>query len=241
MALIKSMVSSKTNEWETPQWFFDMLHAEFKFTLDPCATEKNHKCKKYYTLIDNGLNHDWSNDIVFLNPPFGGNTGAWIKKALEESKKGAIVVCLIVSSTDRSYWHDYIFPFASQIRFIRGRLSFGNAKSTAPFASAIVIFSNRVFQEKIVFYRESISKYKNTRNQLSLFSTKHEGGEGETMKRKTMKIKMWCLIHKPKNKIIEVWSGNGDTVGFATKRDLLEAIDEIVEYDEEIRKIEFEI
>ena len=56
-----------------------------------------------------------------------------------------------------------------------------------------------------------------------------------------MKIKMWCLIHKPKNKIIEVWSGNGDTVGFATKRDLLEAISEIVEYDEEIRKIEFEI
>ncbi|MCK4328763.1 adenine methyltransferase [candidate division WOR-3 bacterium] len=155
---MKSMVSSKTNEWETPQWFFDMLNTEFHFTLDPCATEKNHKCNKYYTFKDSGLKHDWRNDIVFMNPPYGGNTASWIKKALEESIKGATVVCLIVSSTDRSYWHDYIFPFASQIRFIRGRLAFGNAKSTAPFASAIVIFSNKAFYPEIMFFEISIAK-----------------------------------------------------------------------------------
>ena len=27
------MVSSKTNEWETPQWFFDELNVEFGFTM----------------------------------------------------------------------------------------------------------------------------------------------------------------------------------------------------------------
>lgn len=158
MTLIKSMVSSKTNEWETPQWFFDALNAEFGFTLDPCATKDNHKCLKFYTISDDGLKYDWSKDVVFMNPPYGGRTGFWIYKALEESKKGATVVCLIVSSTDRSYWHDYIFPFAAQVRFLRGRLKFGVAISTAPFASAVIVFSNKTFHPKIVFYQTSMAK-----------------------------------------------------------------------------------
>lgn len=157
MALIKSMVSSKTNEWETPQWFFDELNKEFCFTLDPCSNG-NHKCNKFFTMVEDGLIQDWSQEIVFMNPPYGGHTGDWIKKAKESAEKGATVVCLIVSSTDRSYWHDYIFPFAKQIRFIRGRLSFGKAKSTAPFASAIVIFSPNKYKEQIVYYSESINK-----------------------------------------------------------------------------------
>jgi len=160
MALIKSMVSSKTNEWETPQWFFDELNKEFNFTLDPCSNE-NHKCNKFFTIKEDGLKQDWSKDIVFMNPPYGGHTGDWIKKALEESRKGAVVVCLIVSATDRSYWHDYIFPYASQIRFIRGRLTFGSANSTAPFASAIIIFSNKHYSTKIVRYDESASIIRN--------------------------------------------------------------------------------
>ena len=159
MALQKAMVSSKTNEWETPQEFFNKLNEEFSFTLDPCSNG-NHKCDKFYTIKEDGLKQDWSKEIVFMNPPYGGHTGDWIKKALEESQRGATVVCLIVSSTDRSYWHEYIFPFAKQIRFIRGRLKFGEASSTAPFASAIVIFSPREFNQKIIFYPESVNKRK---------------------------------------------------------------------------------
>ena len=158
MALQKAMVSSKTNEWATPQLLFEDLDKEFKFTLDPCSTHQNHKCDKYFTIEDDGLKQDWSDDVVFMNPPYGGHTGDWIKKALDESKKGAVVVCLIVSSTDRSYWHDYIFPYASQIRFVRGRLKFGNAKSTAPFASALVIFSQKQYKNKIIYYNESVNK-----------------------------------------------------------------------------------
>jgi len=176
MALIKSMVSSKTNEWETPQWFFDELNEEFNFTLDPCSNG-NHKCDKFYTIKEDGLKQDWSKDVIFMNPPYGGHTGDWIKKALDESKKGSVVVCLIVSSTDRSYWHNYIFPYASQIRFIRGRLTFGNVKSTAPFASAVVIFSQKKYAQKIVYYKESISLVKRgLRNSLKEI----EGGGGNS-------------------------------------------------------------
>ena len=158
MALVKVMVSSKSNEWATPQDFFNLLDNEFNFTLDPCSTNENTKCKKHYTIAEDGLSEDWSNEVVFMNPPYGGNTGTWIKKAYEESLKGATVVCLIVSATDRSHWHEYIFPFAKQIRWIRGRLKFGDAKYSAPFASAVVIFSPITFSDKYIYYGKSIKK-----------------------------------------------------------------------------------
>jgi len=155
------MVSSKSNEWATPQDFFNELNDEFKFTLDPCSTDENCKCLKHYTLGDDGLSKDWSNDTVYMNPPYGGNTSDWIKKAYTESKNGSLVVCLIVSSTDRSYWHDYIFPYAAQIRFVRGRLKFGQSASTAPFASAVVIFTDKiVYQNRFCYYDKSVSTAK---------------------------------------------------------------------------------
>ena len=81
MAIQKAMISSKSNEWETPQGFFDKLNEEFSFTLDPCATNLNHKCDKYYTIEEDGLKKDWSDEVVIMNPPYGGHTGDWIKKA----------------------------------------------------------------------------------------------------------------------------------------------------------------
>lgn len=155
MPLQKAMVSSKSNEWSTPQAFFDSLDSEFHFTLDPCSTDENAKVKKHFTLKEDGLTKDWSGEIVFMNPPYGGHTGDWLRKALESSQGGATVVCLIVSSTDRSYWHDIIFPYASQVRFLRGRLHFGESQSSAPFASAVVIFRKENFKEKIVYYPKS--------------------------------------------------------------------------------------
>lgn len=132
--------SSKSNEWATPQNLFDELNDEFNFTLDPCATDENAKCSKYFTIEDDGLSKDWSKDVVFMNPPYGREIKKWIKKAYEESLNGATVVCLIPARTDTTYWHDFIFDKADDIRFLRGRLKFGNSKNSAPFPSAIVVY-----------------------------------------------------------------------------------------------------
>ena len=132
--------SSKSNEWATPQNLFGELNEEFNFTLDPCATDENAKCSKYFTIEDDGLSKDWSNDVVFMNPPYGREIKKWIKKAYEESLNGATVVCLIPARTDTTYWHDFIFGKANDIRFLRGRLKFGNSKNSAPFPSAIVVY-----------------------------------------------------------------------------------------------------
>ena len=131
--------SSASQKWETPVEFFKKLNEEFRFTLDPCCEIQTAKCEKFFTQKENGLVQDWSKDIVFMNPPYGREQASWIKKAYEESLKGAIVVCLIPARTDTKIWHDIIFPYA-QIRFIKGRLKFGNNKNSAPFPSAVVIF-----------------------------------------------------------------------------------------------------
>jgi site-specific DNA-methyltransferase (adenine-specific) len=78
-----------------------------------------------------------------MNPPYGREIKHWVEKAYRESLKGAVVVCLIPARTDTIYWHKYIFPFAKDIRFLKGRLKFvkdGKIGDPAPFPSAVVIF-----------------------------------------------------------------------------------------------------
>jgi phage N-6-adenine-methyltransferase len=155
MALKKVLVSSKSVEWGTPQNFYDKLNQEFNFTLDPCATNENHKCKKYFTKEDDGLSKDWSKDVVFMNPPYSrATTKVWIEKAYQESIKGAIVVCLIPANTSAIMWQEIIFPHAAQIRFIRGRLHFEGNKDCAPFSSAVIVFNSLAhYVEKFIWGR----------------------------------------------------------------------------------------
>jgi len=139
----KKAFSTRTEEWETPLDLYNKLNNIYKFTLDPCCTKESAKCDKYYTKEDNGFIKDWSNEVVFMNPPYGRQIGLWIEKAYKESLKGAIVVCLIPARTDTKYWHNFIFKYAKQILFIKGRISFinGNKKAPAPFPSAIIEFN----------------------------------------------------------------------------------------------------
>jgi site-specific DNA-methyltransferase (adenine-specific) len=137
------MFSSKEEKWATPQEFFDMLNKEFSFNLDPCATPENAKCKKYFTEAEDGLKQDWGGYCVFCNPPYGRKTGAWVEKAYNESKKpGTTVVCLLPSRTDTKWFHEFIVG-NGEIRFIKGRLKFGDSKNSAPFGSMLVIWGER--------------------------------------------------------------------------------------------------
>ena len=134
----KVLFSKQSDEWETPNDLFLLLNDEFNFTLDPCANDHNHKCKKYYTINDNGLEQDWSNEIVFCNPPYS-KIKLWVKKCFDEYCKGTTIVLLIPSRTDTKYFHDYIYNIA-KLRFIKGRLHFNNSKLGAPFPSMLCIF-----------------------------------------------------------------------------------------------------
>jgi phage N-6-adenine-methyltransferase len=136
-----------TDVWATPQWLYDALNKEFGFTLDPCSDGTNAKCEKFFTASENGLLRDWKTDVVFMNPPYS-EVDEWMRKAYGAALEGATVVCLIPARTDTRWWHEYCMK--AEIRFIRGRLKFGDAESGAPFPSAIIVFRPREF--KLVSY-----------------------------------------------------------------------------------------
>ena len=133
------MFSSNSDIWATPQDFFNALKQEFNFTLDPCALPINAKCSKFYTPEQNGLKQDWSNETVFCNPPYS-NLKEWVEKASNEAKRGAKTVMLIPARTDTKWFHEHIYN-KHEVRFIKGRLKFGDSKNSAPFPSMLVVFS----------------------------------------------------------------------------------------------------
>jgi len=130
--------SSESREWSTPQELFDEYNARYHFDIDVCAAPENAKCPKYYSKEDDGLAQEWRG-VCWMNPPYGREIGAWVRKAFETAESGrGTVVCLLPARTDTSWWHDYAMK--GEIVFLRGRLKFGGAKNSAPFPSAIVIF-----------------------------------------------------------------------------------------------------
>lgn len=134
------MYSSLSDEWETPQELFDYWDNVFHFTLDPCASEENHKCSLFYTKEDDGLSKDWRGHTVFVNPPYGREIGKWVEKCyLEAQKKNTKVVALLPARTDTRWFHDWIYHTAL-VYFLRGRLKFSKSKNSAPFPSMIVIW-----------------------------------------------------------------------------------------------------
>ena len=143
----KALFSKASDEWETPKWLFDLLDNEFHFDYDLACTHQNCKCKNgVFSPEQDALIFPWRwlavrSIVGFLNPPYS-KIAAFMKKAYEESLKGAVVVCLIPCRTDTRYWHDYVMK-AQEIRFVKGRLKFNGGSCGAPFPSCVVIFNNK--------------------------------------------------------------------------------------------------
>jgi site-specific DNA-methyltransferase (adenine-specific) len=136
--------SSKTDDWANPQHVFDELDAEFGFKLDVCADDENAKADDYYTIEEDGLVQSWCGfgGPVWMNPPYGRTIKKWIQKAYRTTQRGTTVVCLLPSRTDTSWWHQYCAR-ADDIRFVSGRISFGDGTGRAPFPLVVVVFDGK--------------------------------------------------------------------------------------------------
>ena len=144
----ETMFSSKTDLWATPQDFFDKLNEEFRFNLDVCALPENAKCERYFTPEVDGLVQPWTGN-VWCNPPYGREIGGWVMRGYLAAKTGYadVVVMLLPARTDTRWFHEYINGKA-EIRFIKGRLKFGDSKNSAPFPSMVVVFRKGFENEK---------------------------------------------------------------------------------------------
>mgnify|MGYP003654412039 CR=1 FL=1 len=116
---LQVMFSSTSNDWATPQEFFDKLNWRFgPFDLDPCATAHTAKCLNFYTEMEDGLTKDWGDHCCFVNPPYGREIAKWIKKGYDEAQQKDTKVVMLIP----------------------GRLKFGDSSNSAPFPSAVVVF-----------------------------------------------------------------------------------------------------
>lgn len=142
----KTLFSSDSAEWSTPDSLMDELRKEFSFDLDVCATKQNAKCEKFYDYRADGLKQPWIG-TCWCNPPYGRNIGLWVAKAAQEARKGATVIMLLPARTDTRYFHDHIWDTEKhttrpgvKLRLLKGWLKFGGSKNSAPFPSMIVEF-----------------------------------------------------------------------------------------------------
>jgi site-specific DNA-methyltransferase (adenine-specific) len=137
------------DNWGTPLDFYYKLDNEFHFNFDPCPL--NHDLDLW-----DGLKVDWGTSN-FINPPYSDKkeTGylksSFVKKAIEESKKGNLCVLLLPNSTGTKLFHNYILPEKPEIRFVKGRLRFEGvntfgekvADKTGMHDSLIIIFNGK--------------------------------------------------------------------------------------------------
>ena len=126
-----------TVEWSTPKWIFDALNKEFSFTIDVAATASNAKLPRYFTEKEDGLSYSWEGERVFCNPPYGRVIGNWVQKLA--ASEAELCVGVLPARTDTRWFHEFIIGKA-EIRFIRGRLKFGDSKNSAPFPSMICVW-----------------------------------------------------------------------------------------------------
>lgn len=105
------------DDWATPDYILEPLTKEFGSMFDPCPL--HHDINDW-----DGLKIDWGN-VNFVNPPYSRKLkDAFVKKAIEEQRKGKTSVMLLPVSTSTVLFHDYIKPNADDIRFLRGRVKF---------------------------------------------------------------------------------------------------------------------
>lgn len=128
----KVLFSSASDRWATPREVYDRLNAEFGFNFDPCPLDGQ-------TDALSGLFSEWRGKRVFCNPPYGPEIGKFLARASETE----VAVFLIPARTDTRWFHDLVLPKAKEIRFIRGRLKFGDSKNSAPFPSMVVVFEGQ--------------------------------------------------------------------------------------------------
>ncbi len=133
----------ETDTWLTPHYIIDILGP---FDLDPCAAPDPKPwptAKRHITWPDDGLFAPWSGR-VWLNPPYGTVTGDWLKRLADHGSGMA----LIFARTETDAWHRHVWPRASAILFLRGRIHFcytdgRRAAFNAGAPSAIVAYSDQ--------------------------------------------------------------------------------------------------
>lgn len=131
-------ISSGKDEWLTPP---ALIRALGEFDLDPCSPINPpwKLAAKQYTIHDNGLTSPWEGR-VWCNPPYGKETGIWLRKCAEHGN----AIALVFARTETKMFFESIWEKADAVLFIRGRIKFyhstGKEGGTAGAPSVLVAY-----------------------------------------------------------------------------------------------------
>jgi len=132
------------DDYETPPTLFDQacINYQIRPTLDVCASEKNTKCKNFFTEKQDSLMYEWR-ETFFMNPPYS-KVDRFMKKAYyQHLKHGIDGLILVFAKTDTKWWHNFVEDKA-EIHFIKGRIKFYKngfqTKNSAPYGSCFLIY-----------------------------------------------------------------------------------------------------
>lgn len=136
----KINADSGEKTWLTPKSLIDALG---HFDTDPC-TPPNMPWRTADIMLtkeDDGTTAPW-HGRVWLNPPYGREAWPFLERMAHYEGGG---IALIFVRTDVRQWHDFVFPFADAVFFLRGRLRFCRADGTpgesCPTPSALISYS----------------------------------------------------------------------------------------------------
>lgn len=100
----------------TPKVIWESLSKEFNFTVDACASDKNHLVSKYWTKENSALNNNWNGEVVYCHPMYDSKIPKFIKKAIDSK---CLSVFLLPASTNAIYFHKYLYKKPNvEIRFL---------------------------------------------------------------------------------------------------------------------------
>lgn len=139
------LMSSTSPEWYTPPVIIERVIKVLKeIDLDPCSNEgePNIPATQHFTVKNDGLSQEWHGRI-YMNPPYGNEIEAWIKKLHDEFQAGRTTeaIALVPARTDTRWWRILRdFP----VCFIEGRLKFSGQENSAPFPSAVFYLGNNI-------------------------------------------------------------------------------------------------
>ena len=129
------------DEWLTPPYIIEALG---EFNLDPCSLiiRPWDTANKHYNILDNGLSKEWYGR-VWCNPPYGLEAAKWLKKLAEHGRGTA----LIFARTETKMFFKEVWPKASAVLFLEGRLYFhyvdgSKAKANAGAPSVLVAYGD---------------------------------------------------------------------------------------------------
>lgn len=148
MPLTEGLRSSNSQNWSTPNDFFDNINRSFGFSFetDLAASAENTKCRNYFTKEDNSLTRRWPTDCWnWLNPPYGRELPFWCEKVQRENEYFLVkTVMLVPARTDTQWFHQHVMNKAEAIYFVEGRIKFidefGQVGKQPGFPSIICIY-----------------------------------------------------------------------------------------------------